>query len=293
MNTASVLASLLVVSSLACGGTADVPIDPAPADAAADAPPAVDAANDASDAGAHFLTIHLRATTKPFAHADGWSGQTPRTQKMGVRALTLGKSANDPNPWTVFDLAAGFVEAPLDDGADTIVAKIPTSTLRAGNYFWAKTYVSHVRYEVDAVVHALGASVPGTFRNVQVLSDGTTLEGVKHDAGWYSFAFATGVATYGPVTGTNGPLPQTSGPNITLTVENGKASYGFPIQLDVTNVDRDVDVILEANTEGDFRWEDTAGAGHAPKQFDADPPASFEPVKQFGANALALSIVTK
>ncbi len=290
MKTLPLIASLVLLA--ACGGSPSTPIDPGATDAAVtDADALSDA--QAGDASGHFLTIHLRATTKPVTHADAWSGQTPRSQRMGVRGLSLGKSANDPNPWTVFDLAAGYVEAPLDDGADTIVAKIPTSSLHAGNWFWAKTFVSHVRYEVDAVVHALGASVPGTFQNVQVLSNDTTIDGTKHDAGWYSFAFATGSSTYGPVTGANGPLPQTSGPNLTLTIENGKASYGFPVQLDVTGVDRDYDVILEANTEGDFRWEDTAGPGHASATFDVDPPATFEPVKQFGANSLALKLVPK
>lgn len=283
MRLALPILLLSVLPLVACGGSSATLDGGSPLDASSPV--------DADAAATHYLTIHVRASTKPTTHLDGWSGQTPRAQSMGVRALTLGKGPLDPAPWTVFDLAAGFVEAPLNDGADTIVAKVPASTILAGNYVYARAYVSHVRYEVDAVVHALGASVPGTFRNVQVLSNGTTIDGVTRDSGWYSFSFSTGSQTFGPVTGPNGPLPQTSGPGITLTVEDGKASYGFPVALDALATNRDVDVVMEANTEADFRWEETAGAGHTDGAFDVDPPSTFEPVHQFGANSLALSLI--
>lgn len=276
----------LLLPILACSSSADVgPADAATPDAVVQDAPSTE----------HFVTIHLRATTKPIAHPDGFAGETPKKQLLGVRALTLGTSANDPNPWTVFDLAGGFIEAPVDDAADTVLAKIPRSALKAGTYVYAKAYVSHVRYEVDAVVHALGMSVPGAFQNMQVLSDGTTLDNVSRASGYYSFSFVAGSQKYGPVTGDQGPLPQTTGSGITLTVENGKASYGFPISLAVaeSTPDTDVDVILEANTHEDFRWDDTAGAGHAAKTFDVDPPSTFEPVKQFGPSSLTLSIVPR
>lgn len=280
---------VLLFPLLACSSSADV----GPTDAAPAADVVVADAQDASTE--HFVTIHLRATTKPIAHLDGWSGQTPKKQLLGVRALTLGTSANDPSPWTVFDLAGGFIEAPVDDAADTVLAKIPRSALKAGTYVYAKAYVSHVRYEVDAVVHALGMSVPGTFQNLQVLSDGTTIDAVQRSSGYYSFSFVAGSQKYGPVTGNDGPLPQTTGGGITLTIENGKASYGFPISLPIADStpDTDVDVILEANTHEDFRWDDTLGAGHSSKSFDVDPPATFEPVKQFGPSLLTLSVVPR
>lgn len=291
MKRALSILLFLPLASAACSPSAEVgATDAAPPDAVADA---ADASPDA--APEHFVTIHLRATTKPIAHPDGWSGETPKKQLLGVRALTLGASANDPNPWTVFDLAGGFIEAPVDDAADTVLAKIPRSALKAGTYVYAKAYVSHVRYEVDAVVHALGMSAPGTFQNVQVLSDGTNVEGATRASGWYSFSFVAGSQKFGPVTGDQGPLPQTTGGGITLTVENGKASYGFPISLAIaeSTPDADVDVILEANTHEDFRWDDTPGAGHAAKAFDVDPPSTFEPVKQFGPSSLTLSIVPR
>lgn len=287
MNRALVALFPLLLPLVACSGsTAEIDAGPT-ADAAADVAP------DGHDSGEPTVTIHLRASTKPIAHLDGWSGQTPKKQLIGIRALTLGTSASDPNAWTVFDLAAGFIEAPLDDAADTVLAKIPASSLRAGTYVYAKAWVTHVRYEVDAVVHALGASVPGTFKNLQVLSDGTNVDGAVRASGFYSFSFVAGGQTYGPTTGSGGPLPQSSGNGITLTVDAGKASYGFPIALPVTTPSGDVDIYLDANTHDDFRWEDTAGADHAAKVFDVDPPQTFEPVKQFGANALALSVVPR
>ena len=211
-NSKNLLGLLLVaVPCLACSGTVNV--------GGFDAAPPLDAGPDAQSGSAVF--IHLKATTAPFVHVDAWSSQTPKKQTLGIRGLALGVGPNDPAPWLVFDLGTGFVEAPLDDKADTIVAKIPASALKNGTYTYAWTYASHVRYQVDATVHTMGTAVPGTFDNLQVLSDNTTIDGQVRASGYYSFSFLVGGQTYGPTTGANGPLPQTSGAGISLTIAAG------------------------------------------------------------------------
>jgi len=285
MMTFKTIFFLALAPCVACSGTVNV----GGFDAAPDAP--LDAGTDAPSGPSVF--IHLKATTAPVTHLDAWSAQTPKKQTLGIRGLALGTGPNDPNPWVVFDLGTGFIEAPLDDKADTIVATVPASALKNGTYTYAWTYASHVRYQVDATVHALNTAVPGTFDNLQVLSDNTTLDGQVRASGYYSFSFLVGSQTYGPTTGNGGPLPQTTGAGITLSIKGGVASYGFPINLTVAPPAVDMDITLEANTHEDFRWEDDPQAGYAPKILDVTPPSSFETVKQFGPNALSVSIATK
>jgi hypothetical protein len=289
MMTFKTLFFLALVPCVACSGTVNVGGFDAAPDAPLDAP--LDAGTDAPSGPSVF--IHLKATTAPVTHLDAWSAQTPKKQTLGIRGLALGTGPNDPNPWVVFDLGSGFIEAPLDDKADTIVATVPASALKNGTYTYAWTYASHVRYQVDATVHALNTAVPGTFDNLQVLSDNTTLDGQVRASGYYSFSFLVGSQTYGPTTGNGGPLPQTTGAGITLSIKGGVASYGFPINLTVAPPAVDMDITLEANTHEDFRWEDDPQAGYAPKILDVTPPSSFETVEQFGPNALSVSIATK
>lgn len=267
-----------------CGCTGTVVIGELPRDGGADA----DAASGPS------LEIHLRATAAPFAHADGLSGETPRKESLGIRSLRLGTASNDPNPAVVFDKGGAFVEAALDDKSDTIVATVPVAQLRAGSYSWAKVGVSHVRYQVDATMHSGGLDVPGFFDNVQVLSNGTTVDGQAHDSGWYQFKFVTGMTVWGTISGANGPLPtypMTGG--IGLVIESGAAYYTFPVTTIIDpGITTDWRVILELNVDRDFRWEDTPGAGHMDGVFDAEPTA-FEPVRRFGANTFVLRVEQK
>lgn len=283
-NHRNLLGLLLAVAPcFACSGTVNV--------GGFDAAPAVDAGPETSSGPSVF--IHLKATTAAFVHVDAWSSQTPKKQTLGIRGLALGVGPNDPNPWLVFDLGSGFMEAPLDDKADTILAKVPASALRNGTYTYAWTYASHVRYQVDATVHTMGNAIPGTFDNLQVLSDNTTIDGQVRSSGYFSFSFLAGGQTYGPTTGANGPLPQTSGAGISLTIAQGVARYGFPINLTVAAPASDMDITLEANTHEDYRWEDDPQAGYTAKVLDVTLPSSFEAVKQFGPNALSVSIAER
>lgn len=250
---------------------------------------AADAGLDTQDsANGPTLEIHLRASAAPFAHTDGYSGETPRKASVGIRSLRLGSGPTDPTPLVVFDKGASYVEAGTNDGDDTIVATVPVATLRAGSYSWAKIGVSHVRYQIDATMHN-GVDVPGVFDNVQVLSNGTALDGQIHDSGWYTFKFVAGGLTLGMVSGANGPVPTyPTASQIALVIEGGAAFYSFPIATAVDpGLSTDWRVVLEINVDRDFRWEDTAGAGHAAGVFDTEP-AAFEPVRRFGANTFVV-----
>jgi len=136
-------------------------------------------------------------------------------------------------------------------------------------------------------------SVPGIFHNLEVLSDDTVISGQTYASGYYSFNFAVGSVTYGPVTGTSGPLPASAGLGISLSIVGGQASYGFPVALDVPSTSANVAITMLANTNEDFRWMDQDEPGYSKGVFDVTPPSSFEPVEQFGANSLALSVAVE
>ncbi len=230
--------------------------------------------------------IHLRATGTPVAHGDGLSGQTPSDQRIGIRKLTMSKSAADPSPMVVFDLGANAVEAGLNDKNDTIVASVPAATLKAGQYTLARVAISHVRYKVAATMHASGQNVPGVFSNLQVLSNGSTVDGATFDKGHYKFSFEVGGSALGGQTGESGPLPQTpSGGGITLDTSGTESAYVFPIDIPVDPaVKSDVNIVFELNTHENFRWQDEASPDYQTGVFDVTP-TTFEPVKSFGANS--------
>src|SRR5260370_39871864 len=90
---------------------------------------------DASDAGAIIgpkVTIRIKTTTAPFAHADGLSGQTTRATKEGVRRFRLLRAADDPSPVVVFDHGNDFVEAGFAERGDTVVGVAPVAKVLPG-----------------------------------------------------------------------------------------------------------------------------------------------------------------
>ncbi|MBW2455201.1 MAG: hypothetical protein JRI68_11855 [Deltaproteobacteria bacterium] len=236
------------------------------------------------------ITIRFRSSTAPFPHADGLSGQTPLSHVSGVRKLQLYQSPTDPNPLTVFDFGSDFVEVSYADGADTPVHTVPASSLPAGLYTMARVVHSHVRYEVASTMHVNGQSLPGTFDNLQVLSDGTLVEGQLRNHGYYEYVFSTGNVDF-PISGDDAPVPEWSETGgFSTKLENGEWSYYFPVELVLTpEVTEDIDIVLDVNMHESFRWQDQSEPGFAPDVFDTVPTA-FEPVKRFGANDFALSL---
>jgi hypothetical protein len=277
---------------VACGGSGATILDAPDAARSAKSDSSVQAGPDAqTSSGA--VTIHLRATTAPFAHHDGFSGQTPSDQRLAIKSLSLGASADDPSPWLVFALGTDAVLAGVNDGDDSVIATVPDASLRPGSYSYAKVGVAYVRYSVAATVHADGLAVPGTFDSLEVLSSGTLLDGTTYSSGYSTFTFVVGSETFGPVTETSAPLPTSAGLGIGLSIVDGQAAYGFPIAIEVAREKGDFDLTMLANTNEDFRWKDEDEPGYAPGVFDVTPPSSYEPVEQFGPNSLTLSIVPK
>lgn len=230
------------------------------------------------------ITIRFRSHTDPFDHDDGLSGQTPIDHVSGVRKLELYQNASDPNPITIFDFGNDYVEIGYNDGDDTPVHTVPIASLPMATYTIARVVHSHVRYRVAATMHAAGMGMPGEFHNVQVLSDGTSLDGQLRNHGYYEYTFVTGGQDFHS-SGANAPLPSgwdTGG--FSVSFENGEWAYSFPVFLPLTpEISSDIDMVLEANMFESFRWTDQDEPGYLPGVLDSTPIAS-EPVVHFGAN---------
>mgnify|MGYP000892868036 CR=1 FL=1 len=134
--------------------------------------------------------------------------------------------------------------------------------------------------------HAAGQNVPGVFSNLQVLSNGSSVDGATFDKGHYKFSFEVGGSSLGGQTGESGPLPQApSGGGITLDTSGPESAYVFPIDIPVDpTVKSDVNIVFELNTHENFRWQDEASPDYQTGVFDVTP-TTFEPVKSFGANS--------
>lgn len=236
------------------------------------------------------VRIHLRSSAAPFPHADGLSGQTPLAHASGMRSFQLFADPSDPTPVVVFDLGTGFVEVDYADGADTVVATVPASSLTAGTFTLGRVVHSHVRYRVAATMHAQGMSLPGEFDNLQVMSDGTLLDGALRDAGYYEYAFVAGAQSF-PASGTDAPVPEYLGSGgFSVVVEGSEWAYYFPVSLVVDpGTATDVDVYMDVNMHESFRWQEQALPDYAAGVFDATPVAA-EPVVRFGANSHAVSV---
>jgi hypothetical protein len=230
------------------------------------------------------VNIRFRSTTAAFDHQDELAGQTPLEHRSSVRKLTLYRSATDPAPVTIFDLAESPVEISYDDGADSFVYAVPASSLPLGTFTIARAVHTHVRYRVATTMHVAGNDLVGELDCMQVLSDGTLVDGVLRDHGYYEYVFHTGGQSF-PTSGTNAPLPtspETGG--FTAGLEEGEWIYTYAVELPITpDLADDVDVVLHVNMHESFRWSDEPAEGYAAGVFDTTP-ASFEPVLKFGAN---------
>jgi hypothetical protein len=240
----------------------------------------------------------MHGSTAPFAHEDGFSGETPRKQIVAVKSLWLYRSPADANPVKVFDHGDKAVEVELVSGKTVELAKVAAKSLPAGVFTMAKSGVSYVKYAVDARMHsgtAFGA-IDGHYDNVQALSDGAVVDGVKKKKGDFRYAFiadATG-ATVGALEGENAPTPvATSGGGITMDMSGPETFYVFPVNLAVDpNVATDQIVDFELNVDKSFRWVDQSVPGYTAGTFDTTP-SLFEPIMAFGANSFALTVKGK
>jgi hypothetical protein len=243
-----------------------------------------------SSSGAQ-VTIELAGSVSPFAHADGFAGETPTRQIVAVRSVYLLRAPDDPSPVQVFDLGAAAVEADLVTGATTTIAKVPLASLPSGVFTRAKVGVAYVRYSVAARLHAGATALDGRYDNEQVLSDGAVVDGVTRDKGWFRYAFAMGATTYGALEGDDAPTPVATGAGgIVMDMSGPQTFYVFPATLAIDPAsDQDRTVRFEANVADSFRWQDQANPGYAPGVFDTTP-STFEPVMAFGANSFTLTV---
>ena len=234
------------------------------------------------------VAIHMRSSAEPFAHQDVLAGQTASAHKSGVRSLTLLRDMNDPSPFEVFDFGQEAAEVDYAPGASTLVFEADAATFPEANFTIARVVHSYVKYSVDATMHNAGFVVPGRFDNMQVLSDGSLVDGELYDAGHYEYTFVAGGMSF-PATGENAPIPewQSSG-GFSVVFENGEWAYYFPVSLPTSPaLPADMNVILEVNMHESFRWSDQQAPNYEPGVFDVTP-TSFEPVQKFGANAFSV-----
>jgi hypothetical protein len=289
------LVLVLSVPLFACSSATpiagDDPDTRPPAETGADATPDAVADTASPDVGVSDATLffHVRATTAPFAHADGFAGQTSKATKQGIRALRLFKTAGDA-PVIVFDHGKGFVEAGYDDGNDTIVGQAPVSKVPAGRYTLAQIPVTHSAFRVTSTMHASGAAIPGEFDCIETLSDDVTLEGTLHAKGWYRYVFETGGGKY-PQEGTGALLPSspTTG-GFTMKTVGSETYYEVPIDLVMDpTVTKNVHVVMEVNMDHSFRWEDQPLPGYTKDVYDTTP-TGYEPIRRFGANSFVVRL---
>ena len=275
---------LLAVAALAgCGGSS--------ADVGA-------GGSSAGDAGAPgttgpYLTLSLRGSVTPVAHADGFAGETPEHQIAAIKSLVLYRTMSDPDPVTVFDLGGHAIEADLVTGETVDIATVPFVSIPAGTYTYAKVGTAYVKYTVDARLHSTVA-VDGQYDNIEALSDGAIIDGIAREKGWYRFQFAQGSTTYGSVEGDNAPIPAVpAGGGITLDTSGADSYYAFPALVVIdpsTTVDQRA--ICDVNVHESFRWMDQELPDYTDGIYDTTP-TSYEPVMSFGANSFALSLEPK
>ena len=241
---------------------------------------------DASDPAG--ITVRVRATTEAFPHADGLSGMTPRKAGGGVRSLQLLRMDGDPAPVTLFDLGATSAEVGYSDGDDTKVTVVDPQRFEIGTYTMARMVQSHSRYEVDATFHDASGATRGWLDNLQVLSDGTRVDGALRDAGYYRYVFHFGGQEQ-ETTGDDAfiaPFSFTAGAR--AVVENGEWAVYFPIDLEITAPPEiGSKLVLVINMNESFRWVDSASPGYVDGEFDFTSD-SFEHVERFGGNRFEL-----
>jgi hypothetical protein len=305
----SFLASALSLASLvACGGSAgtvgdgDDPNAPPPSgsgtgqagEPGAQAPGTEPPGTPGAAANGPQVVITMSGTTAPFKHADGFAGETPKTQIVAVRSLYLLRHPTDPNPVKVYEHAPDkAVEVDVVSGKTVELARVAAKSLPAGVYTVARSGVSYVRYSVAARMHT-PLAVDGQYDNVQALSDGAVVDTVKRNKGWFRYSFGAGGTTYGTLEGEDAPTPvATTGGGISMDMSGPETFYVFPVQVAIDpNVSVDHEAHFEVNVDKSFRWQDQALTGYTTNVFDTTP-SSFEPVMAFGANSFNLTVAPK
>ena len=244
-----------------------------------------------TSAGGGSYIIVLRATQSPVAVDTSTSGQTPSDQRIGFLGLRLLQDASSEGPLDVADFSSP-VDVGYNDGDETVIAKVPAKSLRAGHFTTAEVPIAYVRFAVAGTYHDGEVAAPGNFADVIAMANGAAIDGSTHDQGYWKTTFSsTAGTTLGTMAGENAVVAQpASGSGIALDTSGSPAKYVFATDLTIDpNLDHDEKIVFTVNTYQDFRWQDSANAGYTNGVFDVSS-AGFETVTQLGANSIATSI---
>lgn len=136
------------------------------------------------------LDLTIAASTAPFAHDDGASGQTARQVSAGVRSFTL--FADNGAAWTLVDASPNTISVGYDDGASTTLGHLEPTDIVSGHYVKARIVQDWSKFDIDVALHDAATTTPGTLHAFQVTSDGALIDGTSRNAGYYEQDFEGG-----------------------------------------------------------------------------------------------------
>lgn len=234
------------------------------------------------------LTVHIRGSTQAFPHADTYAGQTARAVRGGIRSLSLLRTADDPTPLRLFNHGKDAVEVGYNQGDDTVVAQVPSSSLRAGVFTLARMVQTHSRFQVDVAWHQGGTMTPSVLDELVVMSNDTNVDGAVRPAGFYNATLQAG-ADGQVFTGEDWPVPPLSTTaGAWAVVEDGDWAVYFPVHVEL-GVAAVAALTVEVNMDHAFRWQDASTTGFQPQMWDLQDGA-WENVVQFGGNRFDVTV---
>lgn len=227
------------------------------------------------------LTVVIHGSTETFAHDDGLPGQTARGVTAGVRSLTLLDAAtNQSFPVLAADPASAVVVS-YDNGSNSVLGVVEPSKVVPGHYTRARMVQDWSKFDVDATLHEDVGPTTGTLHVLTVTSNGASLGGQVHDAGYYEHDFIAPNRNE-HFTGDDALVPEHSNTaGAEAIVENGEWAVYFPVDIQVT--DADAELSIRVNMDHAFRWVDFPGPDNQEGVYDIQPPL-YEEVTQFGGN---------
>lgn len=235
----------------------------------------------ASGQGKPGLDVVMEASTAAFTFSDGKAGQTARNVTAGLRSMTLEPDGGGAG-FTLFDRGASEIPVSYDDGGSTELSLVAPADVVPGHYTKMRMVQDWARFDIDATLHDAGGATPGTLHALQVTSNGSTVDGQAHDAGYYDQTFDAPGGKTDHWSGADAAIPDHSQTaDAEAIVENGEWAVYFPVDITVTNGNATLRVV--ANMDHAFRWTDTPGGDNQAGVYDIAPPI-YEPVAQFGAN---------
>jgi hypothetical protein len=241
---------------------------------------------DSTDPGgsASGLSVTVAASTAPFQFSDGAAGQTATHVTAGIRSLTL--LTSDGTEWTVFDAGSKDTTVGYNDGDSTPLAHLDSADIVPGHYVKARLVQDWSRFDIQVALHVGSTATPGTLHALMVTSDGTTLDGTQHDAGYYEQDFEGGGQTQRFDGDARVPDYSTTD-GAEAVVENGLWSVYFPVDVQIGPEAASLRIVV--NMDHAFRWTDVSGGDNQPGVYDIAPPL-YEPVTQFGGNRFDASV---